>query len=86
MWARICNLQMECNIPPLYSRITALNVCVIAKVLSQPSDATSVNRVKIEIRRKPNFPIPKTWIAGCEEMQPLRRVAILDAKLPQRAI
>ena len=64
MWTRICNLQMECNIPPLYSRITALNVRVIAKVLSQPRDAPFVNRVKIELCRNPNFPIPNTWKAG----------------------
>ena len=55
---------MECNIPPLYSRITALNARVIARALSQPRDAPFVNRVKIELRRNPNFPIPNTWLAG----------------------
>ena len=64
MWMRICNLQMECNIPPLYSRITTLNVRVRAKALSQPRDVPFVNRVKIELHRNQNFPIPNTWIAG----------------------
>ena len=64
MWTRLCNLQMECNIPPLYSRITALNAPVIARALSQPRDAPFVNRVKFELRRNPNFPIPNTWLAG----------------------
>ena len=64
MWTRICNLQTECNIPPLYSRITALNVCIIAKALSQSRDAPFKNRVKIELRRNPNFPMPNTWLAG----------------------
>ena len=64
MWTRLCNLQMECNIPPLYSRITALNARVIARALSQPRDAPFVNRVKIELCRNPNFPIPNTWLAG----------------------
>ena len=60
MWTRLCNLQMECSIPPLYSRITALNARVIARALSQPRDAPFVNRVKIELRRNPNFQIPNT--------------------------
>ena len=64
MWTRLCNLQMECNIPPLYSRITALNVHVIVRALSQPRDVPFNNRVKIELRRNPYFPIPNTWIAG----------------------
>ena len=64
MWTRLCNLQTECNIPPLYSRIMALNACVIARALSQPRDAPFVNRVKIELRRDPNFPISNTWLAG----------------------
>ena len=64
MWTRLCNLQMECNIPPLYSRITALNARVIARTLSQLRDAPFVNMVKIELRRNPNFPLPNTWIAG----------------------
>ena len=64
MWTRLCNLQMECNIPPLYSRIAALKARVIARALSQPRDAPFVNRVKIELRRNPNFPMPNTWIAG----------------------
>ena len=64
MWTRIRNLQMECNIPPLYSRITVLNVCVIVKAQSQAGDAPFVNKVKIELSRNPNFPIPNTWIAG----------------------
>ena len=64
MWIRICNLQYECNIPPLYSRIMALNVCIIAKALSQQRDAPFKTRVKIELRRNINFPIPNTWLAG----------------------
>ena len=64
IWLRLCDLQMECNIPPLYSRITALNARVIAKALNQPRDAPFINRVKIELCRNPNFPIPNTWIAG----------------------
>ena len=27
-------------------------------------NAPFVNRVKIELRRNPNFPIPNTWLAG----------------------
>ena len=42
----------------------ALSARVIAKALSQPRDAPFVNRVKIELHRNPNFPIPNTWIAG----------------------
>ena len=64
IWTRICNLLMECNIPPLYSRITTLNVCIIAKALSQPRDVPLVNRIKIELHRNQNFLIPNTWIAG----------------------
>ena len=64
MWTRICNLQMECNILPMCSRITALNIHVVGKALSQLRDAPFTNRVKIELCRNPNFPISNTWIAG----------------------
>ena len=83
MWTRLCNLQMECNIPPLYSRIMALNARVIAKALNQLRNAPFVKRVKIELRRNPNFPIPNTRIAGmgraarkcnlCEELLSRKR-------------
>ena len=67
MWTRICNLQMECNIPSLYSRIMALNVYIIAKALSHMRKAKppyakhivgtatrTCNMCKEYIERKPN--------------------------------
>ena len=55
---------MECNITPQYPRILALNTRVRVKALSQRRDVSFANKVKIELRKSPNFPIPNTWIVG----------------------
>ena len=66
---------MECNIPLLYSRITALNARVIAKALSQPRGAPFVNRVKIELHKNPKLPntqhLDSRHGKTCKEVQPM---------------
>ena len=68
IWTEISDLPMECNIPPLYSRIMALNIHAIAKELSQLKNAPFANRVEIE-SQNPNFPIPNTWISGMGKVE-----------------
>ena len=64
MWTKICNLQMECNISPLISRIQAKNAAITAKALFQAGTATFKRRVKEDLARHPDLPISPTWSAS----------------------
>ena len=64
MWTRICNLQMEAQIPPLQARIEVRNSITAAKALTLPGDSIFKKRLKAELGRHPDLPIPKTYMGN----------------------
>ena len=62
MWTRICNLQMETNLPPLQSRIVVRNTTISAKALLSNRDSTFQKRLIQELNRHPDLPTPKTYM------------------------
>ena len=63
MWTRICNLQMEANIPPLASRIEVRNTQIAAKALLSSRPSITQKRLKEELTRHTDLPIPNTYAA-----------------------
>ena len=62
MWTRICNLQMETNLPPIKARIEERNTIISAKALLSTRVCTFQNRLTLELGRHPDLPVPKTYM------------------------
>ena len=67
MWTRICNLQMETNLPPLAARIQVRNTNIATKALLSERNSIFQRRIKDDLNRHPDLPIPKTYAAHIGE-------------------
>ena len=63
MWTRICNLQMECNLPPLIARVEARNTAISAKALCSTNNNIFKTQLQRELVRHPDLPIPNNYIS-----------------------
>ena len=62
-WTRICNLQMECNLPPLQAIIEAKNTNIASKNLTAERPSIFQKQLKKELGRHPDLPIPNSYMA-----------------------
>ncbi|KAK7075106.1 hypothetical protein SK128_000397 [Halocaridina rubra] len=61
MWTRICNLQMETNLPPLYSWINVSNTNSITKALLSERRSHTQKRLKEALNKHLDLPIPNSY-------------------------
>ena len=64
MWTRICNLQMETQIPPLQARIEVRNTITAAKAIMLPKESIFQKRLQAEINRHPELPTPNSYMGN----------------------
>ena len=82
MWTRICNLQMETNLPPLKARIQVRNTNIAAKSLLSGRASFFNTRIKQSLARHPDLPSPNTFsnhikenIKSCGVMKELTNIS-----------
>ena len=61
MWTRLCNLQMETQLPPLAARVSQRMACISSKIITSPLTTLAGDALLHAVQLDPNTQNNKTW-------------------------
>ena len=86
MWTRLCNLQMEGNLPPLKTRIETRNIHIVAKTLLASKESIAKNKYKDDLNKHPLARRLNTYTANVGDIIRKHKLQNQFAKIKEDSI